>query len=1244
MRFAAPLLACLLGSHCLAGESPPSASELEKNFAAPPASAKADIWWHWMDGNITKEGITADLEAMQRVGIGSVLVFNLKASPPGPVKFLTQEWREMMKHAAREAARLGLKLAMHNCAGWSSSGGPWNTPENAMQRVTISETTVTSAGRYSGTLPQPETKLDFYRDIAVLAVRTPGGEEVSMKSLSPKVTTSAPAPNPAELFDGKKETFVSLPMPGPGSPQYVQLEFAQPFTARSAVLTLGPGNMDVRGVIQASENGAEFRDVTPFVFPRPSESGTLVLSLGAEGKTVRFYRIAFTAGGVRAKRVTVAEIELSPALRIGDFEAKSGMNSGRLMLNPSPAPSAVPEGLVVKRREIIDLSRQLQADGRLDWDVPAGRWTILRIGHTPVGKTNHPAADGGLGLECDKMSTAALDAHWAGFVQKVLDDLGPLAGPGKTFNNLLIDSYEIGGQNWTPKFHEEFRRRRGYDLLPYLVTFTGRVLDSPEISERFLWDLRRTIADLFAENYYAHFKKLCHERGLTTSVEPYTGPFESLHVGAYADIPMGEFWVGNFYNSLSTTKLAASVGHIYGRRIIGAESFTAAPGEQHGRWLDDPYALKAIGDRVFCNGVNRFTLSVGSAQQPWANRWPGMTMGHWGTHFDRTVTWFEQGRAWLQYIARSQYLLQQGRFVADAAYFYGESAPVESLENDPALPPGYDYDGVNADVLLNQAAVKDGRLVLNSGMSYRVLVLPPAERAMTPALLRKLRGFVADGLTLVGTPPARALGLTDYPKSDEHVRTLAAELWGNCDGSHVTEHAMGKGKVVWGQPMAQVLAALNAKPDFEFKSPDRAQLAYIHRRDGEADIYFVSHQRDRFDTVDCTFRVAGKVPELWYPETGSIVTAGVWREQDGRTTVPLQFEPVGSVFVLFRKKAAGANHIISATQSGAPKPATTSPSLKILRATYETLDGSGRLDVTTTLNERVRDGALRVEVSNAALGGEDPGRFRAKQLRVEFMLDGKVEKQVVAEEKSLVIGRAPAPELPPEFQVMADEAGRTSVRASNPGMVELRTAGGKNLRVEVGAVPAPRELTGPWSLNFPPNWGAPAQVSLPKLISWSDHDDSGVKYFSGTARYLKEVDVPPEMLGPGKQLWLDLGRVKNLAEVSLNGTPLGILWKPPFRVELTGVARPGKNSLEIKVTNLWPNRLIGDEQLPPDREWNAANQLKSWPQWLLDGKPSPTGRLTFTTWHHWKKDDVLLPSGLLGPVTLRVVQEVAMTL
>jgi len=1298
---------------CLAG-----AADLEKGFITPPDSAKPHTWWHWMNGNITKEGITADLEAMRRVGIGGAQIFSVGCGiNPGPVNFMTPEWREMMKHAAKEADRVGVELCLHNCAGWSSSGGPWNTPENAMQQIVTSETSIKGPAHFSGALPQPPTKLDCYRDIEVLAFPTPDGEDVTMQALSPRVTSSVPNFSGAGLIDGKTDKSAVLPLPSAGKTPFIQFEFPQPFTARSCLVTLGADARSSRGAVQVSDDGQNFKDVQPFSFPRNGGSDTASISLGTDPAPAKFYRVKFTAGGLNAKQINVAEVSFSSCLRTDDVYAKSGMNMGYLNRTPPPAEASVLPGLAVNRKEIINLTGQMKPDGQLDWDVPTGQWTILRIGYTPTGRENHPAPEGGLGLECDKLSAEALDAHWNGFVQKVVDDLGPLAGKGKAFNNVLIDSYEVGGQNWTPKFREEFQQRRGYDPLPWLVTVTGRVVDNPDVSERFLGDMRRTIADLFAEKYYGRFKELCNQRGLMASIEPYNGPYESLQSGKPADIPMGEFWVGQ--KPHFSVKLAATVGHIYGKPIIGAESFTAAPSKEHGRWLDDPYAFKAAGDLAFSLGINRYIFHR-YALQPWTNRIPGMTMGQWGSHFDRTCTWWEQGSAWMKYIARSQFMLQQGLFVADAAAFCGETAPVQMPEINPALPPGYDYDGINADVLLNQASVKDGVLTLKSGMRYRVLSLFPQNRTMTPQLLRKLRGFVADGLTLVGPPPEKSPGLAGYPKYDAEVKALVAELWGDCDGKTITEHPFGKGRIFWGQTMAQVFASLKVSPDFSFTTNNGSQLVYIHRLDGAADIYFVANQRDQFDSADCTFRVSGKVPEFWYPDTGRIEPAPVWREENGRITVPLNFDPAGSVFVVFRKKADSGDHIVSAafpsplksdtlqiqraryetldgTQgadvtavlagkvhggaikitvdkkslgidpmigrkkqlrveyilNGQPaekiipenaafeagRPAVAADTeLKIQSARYESLDGKQGADVTTLLTGQIRDNQLKIKVDNKTLGG-DPALNQKKQLRVKYTLNGRPVENIAAEnsvfEPVLLIAVSE-----PDLKLSADISGQVKLCAAAPGTAELKTASGKIMKMEALDVPKPVELSGLWELRFQPNRGAPAQVSLPKLISWAEHADSGVKYFSGTATYVKEVDIPAEMIGTGHSLWLNLGQVKNLAEVSVNGKPLGILWKPPFRVNITGAAKLGKNKLEIKVTNLWPNRLIGDEQLPEDCEWGSNLTLKQWPQWLLDGKPSPTGRLTFTTWHHWKKDEALLPSGLLGPVTLNTVTEV----
>jgi len=1187
-------------------------ADLEEGFAHPPDSARPHTWWHWMGGNITREGITADLEAMKSIGLGGAQIFNVDINiPPGPVKFMGPEWRELFKHAVTEADRLGLKLSVNNCAGWANSGGPWNTPENAMQRVVTGEVPIKGPARFDAILPQPPTNLGYYRDIAVLAFLAPAGESAPISPVPPKVSASVPG-DPSVLLDGRPETALTFPAPSPDSPQFAQLEFAAPVAARSVRIYPGPGMRNSGGEIQVSDDGVVFRPVRPFEFGVQYGKYITVL-LGESPVEARFWRIVFNRATDSHPRPILGDIELSARFGIENLDEKTGFN-GRGV--PAGQVFSARPDEVIPREGVVDLTDKLASDGHLVWDVPAGDWVILRVGHTPSGETNHPAPKEGLGPECDKLDPAALDAHWAGFMQKIIDDAGPLAG--KSLDGALIDSYEVGGQNWTGKFREEFRARRGYDLQPFFPVFTGRVVGSPEITERFLSDLRLTIADLFAENYFGHFAELCRQNKLLASIEPYTGPFEPFQCGKPADIVMGEFWSGA--KGHPSVKVASSIAHIYGKTLVGAESFTASP--EAGRWQNDPASLKMLGDAMFCKGVNRYIFHR-YAMQPWLNRWPGMTMGPYGFNFERTVTWWDPGSAWIQYVSRCQFLLQQGRSVADVALFCGENT-LQLPAIDPGLPSGYDYDRINADVLLNHASVKDGRLVLDSGMSYRVLVLSLPDRAMTPGLLRKLRDLAADGLAIAGPPPEKAPGLSGYPESDAEVKNLVAGIWGGTGG---------KNRVFPDQPMARVFAALGVKPDFEFPSDGGSQLAFIHRLAGDADIYFVSNQSDRFDSTEGTFRVVGKVPEFWYPDTGLIARAPVWREEDGRTVVPLQFDPAGSVFVIFRKGQAVADHVVAAAFSS-PGTSSRKTSLPVLqRARYESVDSDRGADVTALLAGMARGGTSKAVVNNKTLG-VDPAPMHRKQLRLEYALDGRVMEKIVPENDSIEIGGLSAPNEPPALRLAVGADGAVKFIASAPGVAELKTASGKTLKVEARDVPEPVDVTGPWELDFPPNWGAPAKVDLPRLISWTEHADSGVKYFSGTATYIKEVEISAGMFGGGNSLWLDLGSVKNLAEISVNGKPVGILWKPPFRADITGAAKPGKNRLEIKITNLWPNRLIGDEQLPPDCEWGANNAIKVWPQWLLEGKPSPTGRFTFTTWHLWKKDDKPLPSGMLGPVTI----------
>jgi hypothetical protein len=982
-----------------------------------------------------------------------------------------------------------------------------------------------------------------------------------------------------------------------------------------------------------------------------------------------------------------------------------------IYLRRTDTPAEISPEMVIPQNTIIDLTDKLLPSGgkTTAWNAPEGDWTILRVGYTIIGRKNAPAPVEGTGLECDKLSREAIKAHWDGHAALILAALGKTDGPGKPgLNNILIDSYEVGSQTWTQGLEKEFQSRCGYPILKFLPVFGGRIVDSPEVTDRFLWDFRRVLADLFSENYAEYFGKLAHDAGLLYSCEPYGNiTSDDIQYGSFCDIPMGEFWPGSGHTVNSgNAKLPASIAHVYGRKFVGAEAFTAAP--EGGKWLKTPFDLKAQGDAVYCGGVNRMIYHR-YAHQPWTNptRYPGMTMGQWGTHFERTLTWWKQGKDWLRYQTRCQYMLQEGRFVADVLLYCGEEVP--NKLRDANLPSGYDYDGCDIRAL-KMLKVKDGRLVLPSGMSYRILVLHD-DQVMSPDILKTIGKLVDDGAVVVGkNRPKHVPGLRNYPASDAEFNRLADKIWP---------------KIISGKSPAVVLESLGIKPDFG--ADNKQHLRYIHREINGMDSYFVACSSQNEEDVKCTFRVSGKAPEFWYPDTGEMEPVPVYEEKDGLTTIPIRFEPSGSVFVVFRKPVSGKDHAIEVKYTAIKGKPKSTGNLKIVKAEYgyfadEGVDncanvtelvrksvaggnltvvaannrlngdpafgsikqlqidyrvnGSNRriqidehqsvtlpqgveivrawygvignipatdpvrktADVTDRLSGQVKDGALTAVVNSELAGGKDPAPASPrKELRVEYLYDGVRGQAKAGENKTLL--------LPPEsddtislpvYELRTASNGNVEIRAWETGSFEVTTASGKTLKTGLVNVPDRIEIDGSWQLSFPPDWGAPPQITLDKLISWTEHADAGVKYFSGTATYSKTFiwDVKP---ASGTRVILDLGKLKNFAEVRLNGKSFPVLWKPPYYLDITEVVKSGENALQIEITNLWPNRLIGDEQLPDDREW-AGIHLKEWPQWVLDGKPSPTGRFTFTTWHHWQKDDALLPSGLFGPVQLRQVK------
>ncbi|MBN1442129.1 MAG: glycosyl transferase family 2, partial [Planctomycetes bacterium] len=611
--------------------------------------------------------------------------------------------------------------------------------------------------------------------------------------------------------------------------------------------------------------------------------------------------------------VQVSEVSFdSPARRLSGW----GVKAARTPLGYSPSGASYVSPLededgdaggddgAIRPQDIRDLGGHLAPDGRLEWDVPPGRWTVLRIGHTPAGYEVKCSSPGGGGLEMDWLGARAMDHHFASTALKLLEDAGPLAG--KTLRYFHDDSWEVGVPNWTEGFLDEFRQLRGYDARPYLPVLTGRIVGSAEISDRFLYDYRKTIADCLVRNHYQRFRELCHRHGVLLHSEgggPCTviAPMDALRNLGQNDVPMGEFWhSGHWKRGLQNDvgKQTASAAHTYGKRFAAAEAFTSIGPH----WEEGPADLKPTADVAFCEGINRCFLHTSTLSPAEAGR-PGYEYFA-GTHFNRNITWWEQSPAWLLYLSRCQFLLSEGIPVADACFYYGDHAPnfVAPKSADPALGlgPGYDYDVCDAHVLLHRMRVEDGRIVLPDGVSYRLLVLP--DRTTMPAgVLRKLKELVEAGATILGPRPLRAAGLEGYPRSDDLVRELAGELWGPSGGESITEHRLGKGRVIRGRSPRDVLQAEGAGPDFAYAAPDgETFLDFIHRALEGVDIYFVANRRNRPEGVACSFRVSGRRPELWDPVTGEIRPARAFRQAGGRTEVPLRLAPHGSIFVVFR--------------------------------------------------------------------------------------------------------------------------------------------------------------------------------------------------------------------------------------------------------------------------------------------------------------------------------------------------------
>jgi hypothetical protein len=1100
---------------------------LENGFEHPPRVARPRLWWHWMNGNITRTGIHKDLQWMHNIGIGGVNVISASIATPTvvnrPLIYMTPRWKHAFRYAARLAGRYHMEFGIDSSPGWSETGGPWVKPSQAMKKLVWSTTVVEGGKPFHGILPEPPSNtgpfqdapmtrtflgkpkyvhLEFYRDSLVIAYRDP------IAHTSPVAgSSSAGALRPkslAALSDGNLTNGIRLPTRHGSA--WIQLDYAKPTLLQGVtVAASASGAADMVTTIYVSANGTRWMRVARFKpapavlgakFPQETEafapyvahyvrivmhtaptprgspkSPFLYNAPGAVPVAARF--IAHNRRKSGSPSFHVNEIVLHSRATVNQFEAKADF---RIAPNYYALNSRLPiaPGTAVNPERVVNLTALMQPNGALNWTPPPGRWVVLRMGYSLEGTTNHPAPAAATGLEVDKLSRADVRSYVKNYLGTFRAVTGPFGKRG-SLTAMTNDSTEVGMQNWTPRFIADFKRLRGYDPIPWLPALTGVVVESRAKTNKFLWDFRNTIKESLATNHYEEVQKVAHAAGLVTYAEaledgrPSFG--DDMQMRRYTNIPMGAMWMYRPGNGPDPTyiadiKGAASVADIYGRKLVGAESLDSVDQP----WAFGPRQLKRVVDKEFLLGVNRIVIHE-SAEQP-IDKPPGLSLSFFGQMFSRLAAWAPEARPWIRYISRCSYLLQQGRYEAQIAYFYGQATPITGLFKNRRInvPAGYGYDFVNSNALLNRLNVKDGRLVTASGMSYRVLFLGGTSKWMTLSVLERINALVHDGAAVVGQRPVGTPSLSD---NTAKFQRLAQELFGRPGGAVVRR--VGMGTVFTDGSLPFALKELRIEPNFEYTSRDQdAKVQAIQHKLKTGDLFFVSNRKDHRAWVEASFDVSGYVPLLWNAVTGSVRPVS-YRIESGRTEVPLHLAPYGSIFVVFRKTA----------------------------------------------------------------------RITSKQL-------------------------------------------------PKPAVRTLLT------------------LHGPWHVAFARGLGAPPSIVLPHLASWKTSRIPGVEYFSGTATYTHGFDLAGSE--HPRRILLDLGNLDELARVSVNGKEVGIAWTPPFRLDITRYVHRGMNTLSIAVTNLWVNRLIGDQQ------------------------PGVKHKYTFPIIPTYEPDAPLRTSGLLGPVHLQEVR------
>lgn len=1053
---------------------------LYQGFLNPDKAARPRVWWHWMNGNITKDGIRKDLNWMKKTGIAGFHNFDAGLETPQVVPhrlaYMTPEWKDAFRYMLGVADSLGMEVTIASSPGWSETGGPWVKDEDGMKKLVWRQVDVKGGKKLRLTLPQgfndagqfedfgsisnavSETFLNrpFYRDIAVLAVKV-ADNDVSMLEQKPKGTASGGTVSARRLGNDSIADLMTITPDAKGN-FWVQLEFSKPYTAKAVQMSGVNEEGDYRGLsyeLQTSDDGVNFKKVEDFGY-----QACPLRTANIKPTTARFFRLNIKNKG--AKKLHVSAFNLSPVNKVQRFGDKGGFALYRYAASDY-TPSTTD---AINLGNVIDVT-QFVKDGVLTWNAPKGRWRILRLGYSLTGKTNHPASPEATGLEVDKLDSAAIRAYYKNYLGTYVDASQGMMGK-RGIQYLLHDSYEAGPQTWTAKMREEFKARRGYDLTPWLPALTGIIINSSEETDRFLFDWRTTIGEMIAEYDYDMTNEILSQYGLKRYTESHEAWRANLSDGMdckrYADIPMSAIWMRYKQKHISLPQFesdireSASVAHIYGQNIAAAESFTT-DGFRDGALVYSPSVLKPTADAAMACGLNRFVVHT-SPHQPVDDKQPGLSLGKYGQWFDRHETWANQAWAWTDYLSRSCYMLQQGKYVADVATYYGEDTNITAVYQTrfPKEVPGYAFDFVSPSVVKDVLKAEKGKLVTKTGMSYSVLNITNVARMSLP-VLKKIKEFADAGVIICGEKPN---ALASREGTEAEFNALVDNIWNS-----------GRKNVYSGATPETVLAKNGIRPDVDFMG-SKANLRFVHRRIDNGEIYWIANQTDARQTLNVSFRVSGKKPQIWHAETGKAEDAS-YEIKDGRTIVSLDFTPYDAQFIVFTDNADADSW---------QKPAAT----------------------------------------------------------------------------------------------------QTTVA----------------------------EVTAPWTVSFQEGRGAPASATFTALASLTDSNDQGVKYFSGEATYKNTFSLDKKLFkkkNMPKKIVLDLGEVHDLAEVSLNGKQLGVVWHTPFTLDVSDAVKAGENSLEVKVVNVWQNRLIGD--LQPGAQ-----------------------RIGWTQVEYYKAGDPLLKVGLIGPVKI----------